>query len=109
MTRRVALRPKRGDKFYDPIGNLTNVAYPASGTVKFSYDALNRLTNMVDSLGTTHYTYDGAGQLLTEGGLFSSDVLTNTSRGVRVDSRFPGRPSWQGPDIVERIWLRGIL
>ena len=63
---------------YDPVGNLTNIAYPASGTVKFAYDALNRLTTMVDSIGTTHYAYDAAGQLLTEGGLFSSDYVTNT-------------------------------
>ena len=43
-----------------------------------AYDTLNRLTNMVDSLGTTRYTYDAAGQLLTEGGLFTSDIVTNT-------------------------------
>ena len=50
----------------------------ASGTVKFAYDALNRLTSMVDSLVTTHYTYDAAGQLLTEDGPFTSDTVTST-------------------------------
>ena len=33
---------------------------------------------MVDSLGTTRYTYDAVGQLLTEDGLFTSDTVTNT-------------------------------
>ena len=63
---------------YDPVGNLTNIAYPSSGTVKFAYDAMNRLTNMVDRWFTTRYTYDAAGQLLTEGGAFTSDTVANT-------------------------------
>jgi len=63
---------------YDPVGNLTNVAYPTSGTVKFAYDVLNRMTNMVDAVGTNRYTYDAVGQLLTEGGVFASDIVTNT-------------------------------
>ena len=63
---------------YDALGNLTNIAYPASGTVRFAYDALNRMTNMVDAVGTTRYTYDAAGQLLTEDGPFTSDTVTNT-------------------------------
>ncbi len=33
---------------------------------------------MVDAAGTTVYTYDAAGQLLTEDGLFASDTVTNT-------------------------------
>jgi YD repeat-containing protein len=31
-----------------------------------SYDGMNRMTNMVDGIGTTKYTYTAAGQLLTE-------------------------------------------
>jgi RHS repeat-associated protein len=50
----------------------------SSGTVRFAYDALNHLTNMVDAVGTTRYTYDAAGQLLTEGGIFTSDTMANT-------------------------------
>ena len=33
---------------------------------------------MVDAVGTTVYTYDAAGQLLTEDGPFASDTVTNT-------------------------------
>src|SRR5438270_7692303 len=40
---------------------------------------------MVDAVGTTIYTYDAAGQLLTEDGPFSSDTVTNTySNRLRV-------------------------
>ena len=46
--------------------------------MRFAYDALNRMTNMVDAVGTTRYTYDAAGQLLTEDGPFTSDTVTNT-------------------------------
>lgn len=42
---------------YDPVGNLTNVNYPSSADLAFPYDALNRLSNMVDGIGTNAYTY----------------------------------------------------
>src|SRR5438132_13739151 len=42
-----------------------------------AYNLLNRLTNMVDEMGTTKFTYDPAGQLLTEDGPFASDTVTN--------------------------------
>src|SRR5580700_5601829 len=41
------------------------------------YDALNRLTNMVDEVGTTVYAYTSAGQLYTEDGPFVDDTVTN--------------------------------
>src|SRR5262245_11380016 len=44
--------------------------------------SLNRVTNMVDAVGTTKYTYTSGGQLYTEDGPFTSDTVTNiyTSR-----------------------------
>ena len=55
---------------YDPNGNLTNMSSSTSGGTEVSYqfDALNRLTNVLDaSLGTavtnTAYTYDTVGNL----------------------------------------------
>ena len=39
---------------------------------------LNRLTNMVDAVGVTAYTYDAVGQLLSEGGLWPDDTVSFT-------------------------------
>ncbi|MCW5554625.1 MAG: RHS repeat protein [Verrucomicrobiae bacterium] len=73
---------------YDPVGNLTNVNYPSSPDVRFAYDPLNRVTNMVDAAGTTKYAYTAGGQLWTEdlpaprlrqaGGPWSNDTVTNS-------------------------------
>jgi RHS repeat-associated protein len=65
---------------FDPVGNLTNVAYSGGLTpsVSYGFDALNRLTNMVDSVGTTVYAYTPGGELFTEDGPFASDTVTNT-------------------------------
>ncbi len=39
---------------------------------------MNRLTNMVDSVGATKYTYDGAGKLVSEDGPWASDTVSYT-------------------------------
>jgi YD repeat-containing protein len=67
---------------YDNVGNLTVIDYsggtsPPTFNVTNSYDALNRLTNMVDGLGVTKYTYTSGGFLYTEDGPFASDTVTN--------------------------------
>jgi RHS repeat-associated protein len=67
---------------YDNVGNLTVIDYSGGATpptfnVTNSYDALNRLTNMVDGLGVTKYTYTSGGFLYTEDGPFASDTVTN--------------------------------
>jgi RHS repeat-associated protein len=62
---------------YDDVGNLTRIDYPSSTDVSFRYDCLNRVSNMVDAVGTTIYSYTAGNQLLTEDGPFASDVVTN--------------------------------
>jgi YD repeat-containing protein len=49
---------------YDPLGNVIKVDCPISLDVTFGYDQLNRVTNMVDAVGTALYTYTGGNQLL---------------------------------------------
>src|SRR5579859_4353559 len=71
--------PARGNTAYryDAVGNLTNVAYHVSPPISLSYDADNRLASMVDGIGNTAYGYDQIGQLLSEGGLWPSDTVSN--------------------------------
>jgi RHS repeat-associated protein len=63
---------------YDAVGNRTSINYAGGTSIAFAYDPLNRMTNMVDSLGTTHFSYDSAGELLSAGGLWSGDTVNYT-------------------------------
>lgn len=69
---------------YDPVGNLTNVVYAVSPSISLAYDPLNRLTNMTDAVGTTRYTYTGAGLLLTEDGPWNDDTITYNYNSMRL-------------------------
>jgi RHS repeat-associated protein len=62
---------------YDSVGNLATVRYQRT-TNTFTYDAMDRLTNMVDLVGVTAYSYDAAGQLLSEDGPWDSDKVNYT-------------------------------
>ena len=67
---------------FDAVGNLTNVAY-AGGPVTTSpislrYDALNRLINLQDGIGTTAYTWTGGNQLASEDGPWADDTASST-------------------------------
>jgi RHS repeat-associated protein len=68
----------KGDTFYrwDKVGNLTNVDYPGSTMdIALSYDPLDRLTNIVDAIGTNKFTYDDAFHLLTDDGPWNDDTV----------------------------------
>ncbi len=62
---------------YDPVGNLTDIDYHSSPSVGLQYDSLNRLRIMVDAVGTTEYSYQPGGLLLSEDNPFPSAKLTN--------------------------------
>jgi YD repeat-containing protein len=81
----------------DPLGNLLNTAFPGL-TVQFNYDAANRLTNMVDGIGTTRYSYDAMGLLASEDGPRANDMvsyvnLANQMRG-QMQLAQPTVPAW---------------
>jgi len=61
---------------YDGVGNLINIVHPVSANISLAYDALNRLTTMVDGVGTTTYGYDAVGQLLSEDGPWADDTVS---------------------------------
>jgi YD repeat-containing protein len=63
---------------YDPVGNLTNIVYSRNHAITLAYDALNRLTNMVDAVGTTVYAYDAVGEVLSEDGPWVDDTVSLT-------------------------------
>ena len=55
----------------------TNVDYAVSADVRFQYDAMIRMTNMIDAAGTSKYTYTTGNQLWAEDGPWASDTVTN--------------------------------
>jgi len=71
--------PAKGTTWYtnDAVGNLLAINYPTSTDVFYAYDALNRLTNMNDAVGTTRFTYTEGGLPGTENGPFTSNTLTH--------------------------------
>jgi RHS repeat-associated protein len=76
---------------YDQVGNRTNINYGGGTSISFAFDHLNRLTNMVDALGTTRFTYDAVGELLSSGGLWSGDTVSYSYIGrVRSSLAFSG-------------------
>ena len=62
---------------YDDVGNLLSVNYPVSTDISYQYDALNRMTNMVDAVGTTYWYHDHANRQTVEDGPWASDNVTN--------------------------------
>ena len=51
---------------YDPVGNLTNVNYPATADLVFEFDAFNRVVKDTrKGVITNTYTYHAGGQLAT--------------------------------------------
>lgn len=75
----------KGTTYYtnDAVGNLTGIGYPSSHSQTYAYDALNRLTNMVDAAGTTKYWYTAMNQVQIES--FPYEAVTNFyNNGLRI-------------------------
>jgi RHS repeat-associated protein len=99
---------------YDAVGNLTNVDY-SGGTsytspIYLSYDAMNRLTNMMDGVGAMAYSYDAVGQLLSEDGPWANDTMSYTYGSSRLRQTLsllqPNASAWRqnyGYDSARRL------
>jgi YD repeat-containing protein len=59
---------------YDALGNLLSINYPQS-TINYSYDSLNRITNMTDCVGATAFTWTDGNQLASEDGPWTADSV----------------------------------
>src|ERR1051326_2481218 len=84
---------------WDDVGNLLTINYPRD-TNSFSYDILSRLTNMVDSVGTSKVSGTAGDQLAAEDGPWSNDTVTNT-----YANRFRSGLSLQQPSGT---WTNGF-
>ena len=78
LTQRTSAAKSTTAYAYDAVGNRTNVDYPVSSDLRMAYDALNRLTNMVDAAGTCRYSYTSFGALASEDGPWDNDTLSYT-------------------------------
>jgi YD repeat-containing protein len=82
---------------YDAAGNLLQVDYPSSVDVVMRYDALNRLTNMVDAVGTNRFTYTAVGAVQREDGPWLNDEIDFTyTNGQResINLKEPAGGTW---------------
>src|ERR1700722_4921795 len=62
-----------------------------------TYEGDNRLATMVDGVGTTAYGYDAVGQLLSEGGLWPNDTVSdiyNNRLRMELSLAHPGGSPW---------------
>jgi len=79
--------PEFGNAFYvrDALGNALAIRYPQY-TNTYSFDPLSRLRAMTNAAGVTVFAYTQAGELQSEGGLWSGDTVYNNYRaGLRTD------------------------
>jgi RHS repeat-associated protein len=104
--------PVKGDTGYtnDPNGNITLVNYSNSTDIVMNYDALNRLTNMVDAVGTNRYSFNTAGLLASEDGPWDSDTVSYTYTTGRQRSKLsllqPNATAWDQTyayDLARRL------
>ena len=59
---------------YDDNGRLITILYPDSTTVQMSYDLHDNLTQVVDALGTTTYSYDQLNRITSYRDVFGKTI-----------------------------------
>lgn len=101
---------------YDALNRLTNVVYPDSSTVAFTYDEAGNRTSMVDSVGTTLWSFDLLNRPLSVTDPYGQTVSYRfDATGNRTVLRYPdGKEVLYGYDALNRMesltnWLGGVV
>jgi len=84
--------PEKGNTgyTYDNVGNLKTITYPApQASISYGYDALNRLTSMVDALTNHVFTWTPSGQLASESDAWTTNSWTYV-QGIRTQMNIVG-------------------
>ncbi len=76
---------------YDPVNQLTAIQYPApDAPVSFTYNVMGQRVSMTDGLGTTAWTYDNLGHLISARDPFGKTVgYTYDAAGNRTGLTYP--------------------
>ncbi|MDP2815536.1 MAG: hypothetical protein Q8O19_02525, partial [Rectinemataceae bacterium] len=93
---------------YNNIGQLTTVNYPNDADVSFTYDGFGRRTNMADTIGSTTWTYNNTGLVLSEssnGGsaLAATVSYTYDSAGRKASMSVAGKTILYSYDSLGRL------
>ncbi|HEX8234532.1 MAG TPA: RHS repeat-associated core domain-containing protein [Abditibacteriaceae bacterium] len=91
---------------YDDNGNLTLVDYSTMPDISFTWDSLDRVTQMTDELGLTIYGRDALNRITSIDGPFANDTVTYTfdSLGRRSTLRISGVGGADyGHDALDRL------
>lgn len=79
---------------YDKSGNIVRIEYPDQSAVNYAYNSDNKLINVIDSNGTTNYSYyNDTGLLHTKtlpNNVITTYVYDGAKRVTDVDNRGPG-------------------
>jgi RHS repeat-associated protein len=113
--------PAKGDTAYtyDNIGNLRTTTYPNTPSLQYSYDALNRLTNLTDAADTTIFSYTPAGQLESESNAWAvvsytyaqglRTAMTLSQSGTNWTQSYGYDASWRMTNIVSPAGAFGYI
>ncbi|MBC2581762.1 S8 family serine peptidase [Clostridium sp. DJ247] len=90
---------------YDAVHNMTKKV-DKKGTTSYTYDVLNRLLSVTEPTGiVTSYTYDGAGNRLTETKTQNGTTISATTYNYNEQNRLLTARTVQGVNIVTETYI----
>ncbi len=99
--------PEKGTTTFwrDAVGRVLTNTYPVNPQITFTYDSDGRLTNMVDGIGTTVFSYTPSSQLQSEGGLWPNDTVTRVyNNRLRSTLTLNSQTTVYGFDAARRLY-----